>query len=213
MRKWKPLILILLLALNLFLWWPITPLCSLTESEEIEIIGCEKSSVEYFIITKALEKMTPAVRKSLTAIEVSGDPGIYGATGLARCYPISRKIFIKPDAVLKEGAMTVWHESAHAHNFYLDYIWTFFSLRWEKIKGGVLTDYGEKSPMEDTADWVMHFYLAANGYLSEFDHFETKIRILENPKPFKEKLELLREYEFVGEGDYRKFLETHGKFF
>ncbi|MDP3901509.1 MAG: hypothetical protein Q8Q37_00845 [bacterium] len=109
---------------------------------------------------------------------------------------------------------TIWHEYAHSYHNLLDETKSDFTSRWGKMGSGVISDYARRNGLyEDVAEYVANFYLAITGYSSLFDYFWWH-RLVWRVKleSCSQKLVLLKDYGFIVESDYKKFLLKHPEF-
>lgn len=188
---WRTLWLAILLLIVLGFFWALFPTAPL-------FLGFYE-----WRINRYLGDMTPEVRASINSITVVpaiDSEGIYAG----RC-DHQRNIFLTARAVVLQPS-AIWHEATHAYNFQLNHSGSDFYYRWQQVRGGIITSYGATHPMEDVAEWVEEIHQELNGLWSEFDFLGFSE---ENITPYRSKLELLREYGFISEEDYQRFIRKN----
>ena len=199
----------------LWIWWPITPFTAWTANEHVKIYGCEPQDERCVRIREYLSFFPSSVKKSVTSITVEDDPDFYDDWDVLGQCNLFRKIYIRSETITSHPS-TIWHECAHAHHFYLDTIWSKYSARWKKINGASLSWPGEDAFKEDVAIWVQSCYMAATGKKLHAEFSPLSFIARYPPKDtnaFKQKLLLLKEYEFINSEIYDKVSTAHPSLF
>lgn len=156
-------------------------------------------------IDNYLDRMTPEVQNSIASITVVDKIEVEESERfIAGLCDSEGNLYFSALPLIFQPS-TIWHESAHAYHFQLDRERSDFSYRWTNIKGGVLTAYGQTGFREDVADWVREIYKDLDGDSTVLDRYWTQ----HNAVPYRQKLQLLREYKFISEEDCQKIIETH----
>lgn len=203
-------LIFVLLIVAVWVWWPHSPLIAFSASEKVEILGCPKDSYEYKIIKRYLESVTPEMRRSLEAIEVSDDDRYYKSplNAAVHLHP-QRKIYIK-SVTLRYQPSVLWHEISHAHISYLNLTWTSFMNKWNDLAPPLITPYAASTyniPEENVCEWVYELYKASEGRYSEFDGIKS-LSFTDpdfNKKIYAKTIDLLFEYKFLSAERYASF--------
>jgi len=128
----------------------------------------------------------------------------------AHCHPYDQGIHILTGYF---DETRIWHEATHAWHQTLEKNLSDFSPKWIKITGdggliyinieryfpskGVMNLYGTTTHFEDVAEWVEQIYCFKRG----MENVIARIKDKNDPR-YIQKLELLLEYEFIGEKEF-----------
>ncbi|TSC89825.1 MAG: hypothetical protein G01um10143_315 [Parcubacteria group bacterium Gr01-1014_3] len=169
---------------------------------------------DVFELDRNLMAFPPSVIKSISSVSL-----VYydylGPNEAGHCHH-TRDI-----CILSGHLIAIWHEAGHAYHFYLRMIKSPFDREWNELskglydpnrysgdptypKDGILSGYGSRTQMEDVAVYVEMIYhrlrMPATDDMPLFSRPEFK-----KDFRFRAKVNLLRKYGFIGEGDYKTF--------
>lgn len=180
------------------------PPAKLLDFDSVPVLGCQKGDPNYVIIQQSLKLLHPKVRWSIRAIEVNDDPAHYHGDDdiLAHCEGYINRICFRSSS-LRNYPTVVFHEAGHAYHNFLQKSKSNFDERWKSIKGGeILSDLHLN---ERVSYWFEDIYNINFGRSSLVILDAT---LTKNPWPYYQRLDLLKEYEFITEEVYKKVLET-----
>ncbi len=171
---------------------------------------------DVFELDRNLMALPPSVIKSISSISLVNRYDYLGKNEAGHCHH-TRDICISSGYLI-----AIWHEAGHAYHFYLKMIKSPFDREWLALskdayvdpdrystdpaypKDGILSGYASRSQMEDVAVYVEMIYrrlkMPATDEMPLFSRPEFK-----EDFRFRAKVNLLRKYGFIGEGDYKTF--------
>lgn len=179
------------------------PPAKLLDSDSVPISGCREGDQNYVIIQQSLKLLHPKVRRSIRAIEVNDDLAHYYGNNdvLAHCEGYINRLCFRSSS-LSNYPTIVFHEAGHAYHNFLQKSQSNFDDRWKSIKGGEILS--NLSLNEKVAYWLEDIY---NVHVGRPSPIILDAKLTKDPWPYYQRLELLKEYEFITDEVYKKVLE------